>query len=143
MRAERHARARIKRHKQVRIKTLGACPLGAIDHFHDVVIGFGHDANLLHGLRLLFGFHDAPELAHGKLPQPQFRFPDAAEFKDQQVASPRFVQVLGQSGPPPKSLWVRSVHLQRLKKRLPSVMHLHEHLISDVGGKGEVGRRCA
>ena len=37
----------IERHKQVRIKTLGAFSLSLIDHFHHIMIGFGHDANLL------------------------------------------------------------------------------------------------
>ena len=85
----------IQRDEQVRIKTRGTPFLGLIDHFEHVVIGFGNQANLSHRGRLLLRYPNAPQLAHSNLPLTQFGFPDAAEFKDQQVAPPRFVQVVG------------------------------------------------
>src|SRR5215472_3919867 len=74
----------VKRDEQLWIKTRGTLFLGLIDHFEHRVIGFGHQTHLAHRGRLLLGFPEVAQAAHGDLPLAEFCLPDAAQLKDQE-----------------------------------------------------------
>ena len=132
---------RIKCDEQLRIKTLGPLFLGLIDHFEHIVIGFGDQTNLAHRGGPLLRFPNASKLAHRDLPPAQFGFPDAAEFKDQQIPPPRFVQVVGQPRSSRKLVWALPIDVHGRKKGLPGLVQLQEHLISHLGGERLIGLR--
>src|SRR5438128_826085 len=97
------------------------------------MICFRNKANLLHRGWLLFGLPNAAKLAHGNFSDPQVRFPDASEFKDEQIAPLRFVQVFGEVWSSEKLLRVLAVDLHCFKEGAPCLMELEEDLIGYFG----------
>lgn len=105
------------------------------------MIGFGNQAHLAHRARLLLGFPEVAQVTHRNLPLAQFGLPDTSQFKDQQVAPLRFMQVVGELGSSRELGWALTVGVHGRKKGGPGVMQLQEHLIGYLGGQRLVGLR--
>ncbi len=68
-------------------------------------------------------------------------FPDRSQFKDEQIATLRFVFVLGESGSACEPLWLLVVRRHLLKESGPGLIELDQHLITDFARQGLVGFR--
>src|SRR5260221_13160281 len=67
--------------------------------------------------------------------------PERSPFKNEQIATLRFVFVLGKLGPSGEALWMLPIGFHLLKEGSPGLIELDQHLITDFARQSFVGIR--
>jgi hypothetical protein len=69
------------------------------------------------------------------------RLPDRSPFKNEQIATLRFVFVLGKPGPSGEPLWMLVIRFHLLKEGAPGLIELDLDLIADFARQSLIGIR--
>src|SRR5690348_9871566 len=69
------------------------------------------------------------------------RLPDRSPFKNEQIATLRFVFVLGKLGLSGEPLWMLPIGFPLLKEGPPGLIELDQHLITDFARQSLIGLR--
>src|SRR6266478_1413792 len=67
--------------------------------------------------------------------------PERSQFKDEQIATLRFVFVLGKPGPSGEPLWMLPIGFHLLKEGSPGLIELDQNLITDFARQSLIGIR--